>query len=231
VDFPWVISFVGKGGSAKSTSAVFVATIAALLGHSVWVLDLDPQASATMWGSRRTHSGLNNLAQVEVHKCHSRQIRKAIDAARLRGIRLVIIDNQPRRHEDAIDIAGSAHLSVVTSGPTPFDVEETKAWLDFLTQHHSRHCIVLGNAPAKRDDVESPLVARARNDLVNHTQQIARGRLAAPLWTGQVSRRHSVIWAVMKGCASVETEPAGASAAEFRRLWVFLMNQLAGVNR
>jgi len=207
VDCPWVISFVGKGGSAKSTSAVFVATIAALLGHSVWVLDLDPQASATIWESMRRYSVWNRLARVEVHKCRSRQIRKAIDTARLRGIRLVIIDNQPRRHEDAIDVAGSARLSVVTSGPTPFDVEETKAWLDFLTQHHSRHCIVLGNAPAKRDDMDSPLVAKARNDLVNHTRQIARGRPPAPLWTDQVSRRHSVIWAVMKGSASVRPSP------------------------
>lgn len=90
VDRPWVISFVGKGGSAKSTSAVFVATIAALLGHSVWVLDLDPQASATIWESRRRHSAANKRARVAVHKCHSRQIRKAIDTARLKGIRLVI---------------------------------------------------------------------------------------------------------------------------------------------
>jgi hypothetical protein len=35
----------------------------------------------------------------------------------------------------------------------------------------------------------------------------------------------------MKGSASVETEPAGASAAEFRRLWAFLVNQLIGAQR
>lgn len=226
---PMVLSLVGKGGSGKSTSAVFIATIAAWLGHSVWVLDLDPQASASTWGSRRMDPGASCTGKVAVHRCRSRELPRALEVARRRGIDLVVIDNQPLRHEDAIAIARSADLVVTTCGPTLFDVEATHNWLDFLREHGAKRCVVLGNAPPRKDDRDAPLVAQARLALTRQRANQAGGSGPIQLWTGQVTRRHAVIWAVARGAASIETEPAGASAAEFRGLWNFLAEQLKDV--
>ena len=77
---------------------------------------------------------------------------------------------------------------------------------------------MLGNAAPRRDDTDSPLTADARLALMRrrrgqHTGQPTR------LWAGQATRRHAVIRAVATGSAIIETEPSGASAVEFRKLW------------
>lgn len=73
---PTVLSFVGKGGTAKTTSAVFIAMIAAYLDHRVWVLDLDPQASASAWSNKRGDQGSKG-ANVVVHRCAPGNLRRA----------------------------------------------------------------------------------------------------------------------------------------------------------
>lgn len=225
--WPIVISFVGKGGTAKTTSAVFIATIAAYLDHRVWVLDLDPQASASAWRNKRGDADeKSHGADVVVHRCASRNLQRAIGAARREGVDLVVIDNPPRRHEHAIDVASSADLVVVTCGASLFDLEETLNWIDFLRQNGIEPCVVLGNAAPRRDDADSLLIADARLALVKKREGRPAGWKAPQLWTEQVTRRHAVVRAIATGSATIETEPSGATAVEFRKLWTFLVQQL-----
>jgi cellulose biosynthesis protein BcsQ len=42
-----------KGGAGKTTLFVHLATAATLSGHSVAIIDLDPQGTAASWGDRR----------------------------------------------------------------------------------------------------------------------------------------------------------------------------------
>ena len=218
---------MGKGGTAKTTSAVFIAMIAAYLDHRVWVLDLDPQASALAWSKKRADADeRNHGANVVVHRCASRNLQRAIDAARREGVDLVVIDNPPRRHEHAIDVARSADLVVVTCGASLFDLEETLNWIAFLRQNGIEPCVVLGNAAPRRDDMDSPLIADARLALMKRREGQPAQRPVPNLWTEQVTRRHAVVRAIATGSATVETEPSGASAVEFRKLWTFLVQQL-----
>lgn len=53
-----------KGGTGKTTSAIFIATALTRLGHSVQVLDADPQGSATEWAQRAEDNGEELLFEV-----------------------------------------------------------------------------------------------------------------------------------------------------------------------
>jgi chromosome partitioning protein len=224
---PMIISFVGKGGTAKTTSAVSIAMIAAYRDHRVWVLDLDPQASASAWRNKRGAADeWNHGANVVVHRCASRNLQRAIDAARREGVDLVVIDNPPRRHEHAIDVARSADLVVVTCGASLFDLEDTLNWMDFLRLNGIQPCVVLGNAAPRRDNMDSLLIADARLALMKKREAQPAEWPAPNIWSEQVTRRHAVIRAVATGSTTVETEPSGASAVEFRKLWTFLVQQL-----
>lgn len=228
---PIVISLVGKGGSGKTTSCVSIATIASYLGYTTWVLDLDPQKSASCWWVRRQTGGVNRaVAETQLHAGRSRDLRTALDNARRADVDLVVIDNPPTRHEYAIAVARSADLVVITCGPTLFDVEETRRWIRFLRTHLVNHCIALGNAPPRRDGHDSPLIVSARHALET-TLADGAAQVHPMVWLGQVTRRHAVITATARGMATIESEPSSASAREFRRLWNFIVHQMGEVGR
>ena len=48
-----IIVMSQKGGVGKTTGTINLSVAAALAGHSVVVIDLDPQASATRWSDNR----------------------------------------------------------------------------------------------------------------------------------------------------------------------------------
>ena len=48
-----IIVMSQKGGVGKTTGTINLSVAAALAGHSVVVIDLDPQASATRWSDSR----------------------------------------------------------------------------------------------------------------------------------------------------------------------------------
>ena len=51
----FTISLLGqKGGTGKTTVSVGLSVAAALAGHPVAIIDLDPQATATKWKGRRS---------------------------------------------------------------------------------------------------------------------------------------------------------------------------------
>jgi chromosome partitioning protein len=211
---PIVISIVGKGGSSKTTTGINLATIGRYLNHRPLILDIDPQASASAWRHCRGHD------DVKVFRCRSEQFGDALARAKAQGLDLVVVDNPPAMHEFSVVIAKRADLVLLTTAASPFDLLVTLKWVAWLDKLGARYCIVLGNAPPSRGGEDSPLIRDARRTLTTRgASDEPPLKNAPPLWRGQLTRRHAVIYSTAGGLATMEYEPDGPAALEFNRLW------------
>src|ERR1700681_5110144 len=71
------------------------------------------------------------------------------------------------------------------------------------------YAVVLNGAPARRDEVESPIVTIARESLV---------KFRAPVWGGQITNRADLLMALSHGEGAREYYAEGRAAAEVARL-------------
>jgi chromosome partitioning protein len=115
-----VIAVTGrKGGIGKSTITANLAAEMLALGHTVAVLDTDPQRSLIGWA----HLGDGILRDVvrAMDTTQPRQFRSAVQAAAAKAAR-VLIDTPPGFADPALLAALSADLVLLPSGPSPLDI-------------------------------------------------------------------------------------------------------------
>jgi chromosome partitioning protein len=121
------ISILGqKGGTGKTTTALAMAVATTHAGHSVVVIDLDPQTTATNWYDRRiADDGLTVLScQVaKLPSCQVARLRFVLDAARKEGADMVIIDTPAKSSEAGIEAARAANLG-------DFRKMKSRSWQD-----------------------------------------------------------------------------------------------------
>lgn len=201
---PRVISFVGKGGAGKTTTAIQLGAIAKAAGHSVLILDADRQASMSSW------TFVRGKGDISVRACRPEQVVENITRAGLSGFDLVLVDNPPNDNACSEKLAQRADLTLIMTRPSLFDLRVSLTWLDLCQREGASIGVVINDAPPMRLGAEAPMVRDARAALRNAT-----GRT----WRGQITRRHAVIDCTARGRAVVEMDAAGAAAAEFNRLW------------
>lgn len=135
-----VISIVHtKGGVGKSTSALYLATVAAQRGHPVTLLDADPQGTASEWASDAAGGG----TPLPFPVIPARLPLQIPEAA------LVIIDTPPGTAgviQAAID---AADLVVVPTGVSPLDVRRVWPTLE-ITAHRPTAVLLTGVALGTR---------------------------------------------------------------------------------
>ena len=133
-----------KGGTGKTTLSVAIACAATADGLSIVIVDLDPQATASSWGDRRS-SG-----HPVVLPAQPPRLPRVLDARA--GVELAVVDTAPRVEQSAVAAARAADLVVVPCRPAVYDLETVVSTLD----------VVRAVAPGVRDQqVRSPPVRRA----------------------------------------------------------------------
>src|SRR6202451_1801030 len=115
-----------KGGTGKTTLAASLAVAAAEAGEKVIALDLDPQASLTRWGERRTALKLASPIVVEpVERAGLPWLRSILSGLAGAGFTLAIFDTAGADNSAVSLVADAADLCLLPSRPTRLDVEAT----------------------------------------------------------------------------------------------------------
>jgi CobQ/CobB/MinD/ParA nucleotide binding domain len=104
----FTISLIGqKGGVGKTTIALGLAVAATRAGHATMVVDLDPQASAAKWMSRRVDE--NPI----VVSADASRLKPIINTSRTSGVDFVFIDTAGRKDDSALSAARASDLVLI----------------------------------------------------------------------------------------------------------------------
>src|SRR6201986_789386 len=158
-----------KGGSGKSTLAAHIAAQIKPTKPCL-MIDADPQGSLTLWHKLR---GTNEPA-----------IKSAVNSvsgipapAKRDGYEWVFIDTPPNTSPVVEDAIRNATMVVIPARPGVFDVNAVQDTIQTCRAARKPYAVVINGAPARRDEVESPIVTIAREALA---------KFPAPGWGGQI---------------------------------------------
>jgi len=192
-----------KGGSGKSTLAAHLAAHVHKSSRPCLMIDVDPQGSLTLWHKLRG-TGEPPL------KAAARGIDSIVRQAKQDGVEWVFIDTPPNMSSVVTEAIRAATLVVIPARPTVFDLAAIKETIAFARQLRKPYAVVFNAAPARREEVESPLVTQAREAL---------SALRVPVWGGQITNRANLILALAEGEGAREYDADSRAAFEVARLW------------
>jgi len=193
-----------KGGSGKTTIAVHLAVSAELAKKTVAIIDLDPQASALEWYSRR------DAETPEVIKATPEQLPALQKQAEKNGADLMIIDTAPHSDRAAVVAAGLADLVLIPCRPSAFDVAAIGTTLGLLKLNKAldRTAILINAAPAR--GAMADMAEAGLSEIV-------------PVIPVRMHHRAAYSHAINSGNSVEEYDPHGKAAEEIRALYKWIM--------
>ncbi len=203
-----------KGGSGKSTLAAHLAAHAHRPSRRCLLIDADPQGSLTLWHKLR---GGGEPAL----RAASRGVADIVKAAKRDGYEWVFVDTQPTMSALVTEAVKAATLVVIPARPTVFDLMAVRDTIDLARDLRKPYAVVINSAPPRRDDVESPIVAQARQGLA---------KFKIPVWGGQITNRSSLAQALAKGEGAKEYDAASVAAVEIGRLWTAIEKSVDAIH-
>jgi chromosome partitioning protein len=203
-----------KGGSGKSTLAAHLAAHAHKPSRPCLLIDTDPQGSLTLWHK------LRNTDELPL-KVAQRGISDIVKAAKRDGCEWVFVDTAPNMSASVTDAIRAATLVMVPCRPGVFDLEAVKETVGFARHLRKPYAVVINGAPPRRQDVESPMVAHARETLLG---------LNIPVWGGQITQRANFSLALAEGEGAKEYDADSLAAAEIGRLWAAIEKSVKAIH-
>ena len=198
-----------KGGVGKSTISTNLATVAALDGKKVIIIDADPQKSAMDWRNVRCNNGLDNIQAVSITTPTLHRDLQAFDSSH----DLIIIDAGGRDTATFRSAIMAADLFILPVLPSLFDVYATQETLALL-----RECRALKDIKARlllNQVQQNTLMAREADEAL---AEIAL-ESDCPLLITRLHNRTACKAAVMYGQGVLEYEPRGKAGGEIKALY------------
>ncbi|NDR57235.1 ParA family partition ATPase [Aliiruegeria sabulilitoris] len=192
-----------KGGSGKTTVAVNLAVHLRAAGHSVAVLDTDPQGSLGRWFMTRVEA-TGGEPGMEFSTASAWGVGYECD--KLRKLNdFVIVDTPPKADSDLRPALREADLVIVPVSASQLDLWATEAVLELVERTRKSALTVLNRARAG---------TRLSGEMVSGMHE-----LDAPVAETVLGNRVIYAEALGQGFGVTERQRNGAAAREIAELW------------
>ena len=192
-----------KGGSGKTTLTVNLAAAAEAVGQIALIIDTDPQATASQWGSWR------NDRAPEVIDSAPPRIQLKVDQAKAQGATFVIIDTPPHADSAASRAVEIADIVLIPCRPSAFDLAAIRTTVSLIRLFDKPAFVVFTAGPPN-----APKIYQDAIDLVR-----GFGIEACPhLLPDRAVYRH----ASAAGASVLEFEPTGKATVEIDALHMWI---------
>jgi chromosome partitioning protein len=203
-----------KGGSGKSTLAIGLALAAKQAGHTVRLIETDPQATLMNWQTRR------GLAEPLVEGVYdAAAIEPRLEALAEGGVTLAIIDTAGGVSAATTAAIRHADLCMIPARPSVADIEATASTLAVARAWKKPFAFILNQTP-----IRGARITTAASALGDAAALELADVLAQPF----IVMRNDHQDALASGLGVSEYAPTGKSAAEISELWQWTEAKLNG---
>lgn len=196
-----------KGGVGKTTLTTELAVAAVQRGRKTLILDLDPQASAAVWGDGRAGQA------PQVIGVQAPRLAVFLAEAARQGADLVLIDTAPNADSIALAAAKAADLVLIPAKPSPRDTEAISTTLRAVTDIAGKPHYVILNETRPRGTI-------------NQLAAEALRQAGVKLCPVQIGDRTAFVSALLTNKTATEYQPNSRAAAEIFALWDWLAAEL-----
>lgn len=195
-----------KGGTGKSSLAVSLAVAALEQGLKPYVLDLDPQGTATSWFERR------EAESPEVAMLDAAQVPAALEALRRQGCDLVVIDTPGIDAPGTTVAMQAADLCLIPARPSIADIEATRPTVRSLIKLNREFAFVLNQCPPGRT--------------IRTNDAYRALKIAGAVADTTLALRSDHVDALALGQGVTERDPNNKAAREIRSLLKWALSRL-----
>lgn len=194
-----------KGGSGKTTVALHLAVAAQEQGLQSIIIDLDPQASAAMWGAQRG----GKKRPPAVISTQPAMLKSVLSTAKEQGFDLAFIDTAPHADSFALAAAEEADVVFVPCRPSIMDVRAMGNTYRICRLAEKTAHIILTQV-----DPSGTLAEEAKTTLYKAGGKVCSVEIFPVTLGRRVAFHHGLI----NGETALEYEPNGTAAQEVREL-------------
>lgn len=196
-----------KGGVGKSTLARHWAVVAQdQMGHSVAIIDIDPQGTVAKWSQRRKSN-----TPVILHADDS-NLTQAIKACQEAGVDLVFIDTPPSVERLSAVAARASDMTVIPCGPTIDDIEALGPTVEIAHRAKAASVIIINDG-------------RPGSPINKQAESVLRG-YGMPICPTFIMRRAILADSFIDGRTVLEVSPRSKGAEEVVSSWKWVAEKL-----
>lgn len=189
-----------KGGAGKTTICTNIAVYLSTLGKKVAIIDLDPQASTSMWYELRQNNIADNSMDLLLHDFSLRNVLEMHH----KNYDIILVDTPPHVKESAVNVVKLSDFVIIPCQLSPLDIWATQPVLDIASETKTAHFMVLNRVPSASRVSETLKESLRDNKL--------------PLSQTAIGNRNSFVSAFLHGSGVTELEPKSQASLEIKSL-------------